>query len=101
MSETDHIVPVGVYIGVFLALMVLTGLTVYAATVDLGFWNTPVAIAIAVTKALLVILFFMHVKYGSRLVWLAAGGAFFWLVLMLLGTLGDYVSRNWVGPLGT
>jgi len=98
---SDHVVPVPVYVGVFLALMVLTGATVYAATVDLGMWNTPVALAIAITKALLVILFFMHVKYGSRLVWLAAGGAFFWLVLMLVGTIGDYVSRGWVGTPGT
>jgi cytochrome c oxidase subunit IV len=90
-----------IYVAVFVALMVLTGATVYAATVDLGLWNTPVALAIAITKAVLVILFFMHVKYSSRLVWLATGAAFFWLALMILGTLGDYVSRGWVGSPGT
>jgi cytochrome c oxidase subunit 4 len=98
---SDHIVSPRIYVSVFLALMALTGLTVYAATVDLGVWNTPVALAIAVTKALLVVLFFMHVKYGSRLVWLAAGGAFFWLLQMLLGTAADYASRGWVGWPGT
>jgi len=101
MSESDHIVSPAIYVAVFAALMVLTGATVYAATVDLGLWNTPVALVIAITKAVLVILFFMHVKYSSRLVWLTTGAAFFWLVLMILGTLGDYASRGWVGSPGT
>ena len=101
MSASDHVVSPGVYVGVFLALMVLTGLTVFASTVDLGMWNTPVALVIAVTKAALVVLFFMHVKYSSRLVSLAVGAALLWLLLLLAGVIADYVSRGWVGSPGT
>jgi cytochrome c oxidase subunit 4 len=99
--QSDHIVSPRVYVAVFLALMVLTGLTVFAATVDLGGWNTPVALLIAVTKAVLVVLFFMHVKYSSRLVTLAVGAAILWLLLMIAGVIADYVSRGWVGTPGT
>jgi cytochrome c oxidase subunit 4 len=99
--RSDHIVSPSVYVGVFLALMVGTGLTVFAATVDLGMWNTPVALLIAVAKALLVVLFFMHVKYSSRLVALAIGGGVLWLVLLIAGVATDYLSRNWVGTPGT
>ena len=101
MSESDHIVSPVVYVGVFLALMVGTGLTVFAATVDLGMWNTPVALLIAVAKALLVVLYFMHVRYSSRLVGLAVGGAILWFVLLIAGVAMDYLSRNWVGTPGT
>ena len=101
MSESDHIVSPAVYVGVFLALMVGTGLTVFAATVDLGLWNTPVALLIAVAKALLVVLFFMHVKYSSRLVSLAVGASILWLLLLIVGVVADYLSRGWVGTPGT
>ncbi|HEY3119568.1 MAG TPA: cytochrome C oxidase subunit IV family protein [Vicinamibacteria bacterium] len=97
----DHVVPVGIYIAVFVALLVGTGLTVWVSTLELGVWNTPVALAIAVTKAMLVILFFMHVKYSPRLVWVALGAAFFWLVQMIAGTLADYLSRGLLGSPGT
>jgi cytochrome c oxidase subunit 4 len=100
-GSSEHIVSPAVYVGVFLALMVLTGLTVFASTVDLGIWNTPVALLIAVTKAVLVVLFFMHVKYSSRLVSLAVGAAMLWLLLLLAGLIADYVSRGWVGSPGT
>jgi cytochrome c oxidase subunit IV len=101
VSESDHIVSPVVYVGVFLALMVGTGLTVFAATVDLGMWNTPVALLIAVAKALLVVLFFMHVKYSSRLVSLAVGASILWLLLLIVGVVADYLSRGWVGTPGT
>jgi cytochrome c oxidase subunit 4 len=97
----DHVVPVGIYIAVFLALLAGTGLTVWVSTLELGFWNTPVALAIAVTKAMLVILFFMHVKYSPRLVWITLGAAFFWLFHMIIGTIADYLSRNMLGSPGT
>ena len=100
-TSSEHIVSPVVYVGVFLALMVLTGLTVFASTVDLGMWNTPVALLIAITKAVLVVLFFMHVKYSSRLVSLAVGAAMLWLLLLLAGLIADYVSRGWVGSPGT
>jgi len=100
-TSSEHIVSPVVYVGVFLALMVLTGLTVFASTVDLGMWNTPVALLIAITKAVLVVLFFMHVKYSSRLVSLAVGAAMLWLVLLIAGVIADYVSRGWVGSPGS
>ncbi|MGH2578286.1 MAG: cytochrome C oxidase subunit IV family protein [Actinomycetota bacterium] len=98
---SEHVVPVRVYVAVFLALMAGTGLTVFAATMDLGMWNTPVALLIAVAKAMLVVLFFMHVKYSSRLVALAAGGSVLWLVLLIAGAAADYLTRGWVGTPGT
>lgn len=101
MTTAEHVVPVRVYVGVFLALMVGTGLTVFAATVDLGMWNTPVALLIAVAKAMLVVLYFMHVKYSSRLVALAVGGSILWFLLLIAGVAADYLSRGWVGTPGT
>ena len=89
-----HISPVGVYIGIFLALMVFTGLTVFAAFVNLGSFNAPVALAIAVFKATLVILFFMHVKYSSRLTKLTVATGLFFLVILLTETMMDYASRG-------
>jgi cytochrome c oxidase subunit 4 len=98
---SEYVVSPVVYVGVFLALIVGTGLTVFAATVDLGMWNTPVALLIAVAKATLVVLYFMHVKYSSRLVALAVGGSILWLLLLMAGVAADYVSRGWVGTPGT
>jgi len=95
---TAHVVPVGTYIAVFIALMVLTILTVAASRVNLGAFNTPVALVIAVAKALLVVLFFMHVKYGSRIIALFVAGAFLWLSTMIAGTAADYMSRGAVDP---
>jgi cytochrome c oxidase subunit IV len=89
----DHIVPVGVYVLVFLALLVGTGATVGASYVDLGIWNTPVAMLIAVTKASLVVLFFMHLKYSPKLFWVWVGAAIFFLVLMLTGFASDYLAH--------
>jgi cytochrome c oxidase subunit 4 len=97
----DHVVAVAIYVGVFIALLVGTGLTVWVSTLELGFWNTPVALAIAITKAMLVILFFMHVKYSPRLVWITLAAAFFWLFHMIIGTIADYLSRGMLGNPGT
>ena len=84
--------PVPVYLGIFIALMVLTVITVWAARHDFGAWNTPVALGIAVLKAVLVILFFMHVKYSPRLTKLVVASAFVWLAIMIVGTVTDYES---------
>jgi cytochrome c oxidase subunit 4 len=94
-------VPLSAYLGVFTALMVGTAVTVWAAYQDFGMWNTPVAMAIAIVKASLVILIFMHVKYGSKLVMVMAAGAFFWLFHMIVGTLADYMSRGYLGTPGS
>src|SRR5256885_15936889 len=92
---SGHISPTSTYVTIFGALMVCTALTVFAAMNDLGNLNFPVALAIAVFKATLVVLFFMHVKYGSRLTKLIVGTAFFFLGIMLTLTLSDYLSRGW------
>ena len=92
---SGHISPKSTYITIFGALMVCTILTVIAAFINLGDLNFPVAITIAVFKATLVVLFFMHVKYGSKLTKLIVGVAFFFLGIMLSLTLADYLSRGW------
>lgn len=99
-AGSDHVVSVKLYIAIFLALMVLTAITVAVAFVDLGALNTVVALGVAVTKATLVILFFMHVKYSSRLTWLVVGSGFVFLAIMLAFTMADIVSRGWLGTPG-
>ena len=99
---SGHISPKSTYYAIFGSLMVLTAITVAVAFVHLGALNFPVALAIAVTKATLVILFFMHVKYSSRLVKMICGMAFFFLIIMLGLTMTDYLSRGWfAGPRGS
>lgn len=81
------------YFGVFLALMALTALTVAAAYMDLGAYGGSVALVIALTKATLVVLFFMHVRYESRLVALWAASGFVFLVLLFAMTFGEARAR--------
>jgi cytochrome c oxidase subunit 4 len=92
---SGHISPKSTYYAIFGALMVLTGVTVAVAFVNLGAWNFPVALAIAITKATLVVLFFMHVKYSSRLTKMVVGMAFFFLFCLFGLTMTDYLSRGW------
>jgi cytochrome c oxidase subunit IV len=92
-AQPDHIVPLGTYIMVFLALLVGTAVTVGASYVDLGIWNTPVAMLIAVTKASLVVFFFMHLKYSPRLYWVWLGAGVFFLAHLLLGTALDFLAH--------
>src|SRR4029077_13198302 len=99
-AMSGHISPKSTYLTIFGALMVCTVLTVIAAFINLGNLNFPVALTIAVFKATLVVLFFMHVKYGSRLTKLIVGVAFFFLGIMLSLTLSDYLSRGWFTALG-
>lgn len=84
------------YYFVFLALLVGTGMTVAAAKVDLGPLNNIVMLAIACTKATLVILFFMHVRWSSRLTWVVAMSGFFWLLILFGLGMSDYLSRGWM-----
>jgi cytochrome c oxidase subunit IV len=94
---SEHIVPRTTYFGVFGALLVLTAVTVIAANFNFGRMNDVVAMTIAVTKMTLVLLFFMHVRYSSRLIWVIVAAMFFWLLILLLLTLTDYTSRDWFG----
>jgi cytochrome c oxidase subunit 4 len=90
-----HVVPLQVYFGVFIALLVGTGLTTWVAYIDLGPFNTPIALVIAFIKMTLVILFFMHVKYQPGLTRIAIICAFFWLGIMMTLTLSDELTRGW------
>lgn len=94
---SEHIVPRTVYFVIFAALMVLTIVTVFAARIDFGneAVNTSIALAIAVAKAVLVILYFMHVRYSPRLTWVVIAGGFLWLFIMIALTLSDYLTRGW------
>jgi cytochrome c oxidase subunit 4 len=89
------IVPTRTYFTIFAALMAFTAITVAVAFVDLGLLNPVVALSIAVVKATLVVLFFMHLKYSSRLTRVTAGASIFWLAILLLLTLSDYATRGW------
>jgi cytochrome c oxidase subunit 4 len=91
----EHIVPVSTYLGVFVALLIATGLTTWIAYQDLGNWNVVVALTIAVCKATLVVLFFMHVKYNKGLSRIVLIGALFWLGIMITFTLSDELTRHW------
>jgi cytochrome c oxidase subunit 4 len=84
------------YYAVFLALIVGTILTVVVARYDLGPFNNIVMLTVACTKALLVVLFFMHVRWSSRLTWVVASSGFVWLLIMFGLTMADYMSRGWV-----
>jgi len=99
-AGNDHIVSIRLYLAIFAALMLLTALTVWVAFIDLGSLNVVVALAVAVTKATLVILFFMHVKYSSRLTWLVVVSGFVFLAIMIGFTMSDVVSRGWLGTPG-
>lgn len=92
---TEHILPKRIYYIVFGILMLCTYLTVQIAFFDLGRLNTVAALVIAVLKATLVVLFFMHVKYSTRLTWAVALGSIFWLAILFVLTMGDYLTRGW------
>jgi cytochrome c oxidase subunit IV len=94
---SEHILSSKLYYGIWITLMILTVVTASVAFIDLGPLNTVVALVIASTKALLVILFFMHVKYTSeKLTKMVIVASVFWLLLLLLLSLADYSTR----PLG-
>jgi cytochrome c oxidase subunit IV len=92
---SEYIVPKRTYYLVFAALMVFTAITVGVAFLDLGPLNTLVALAIAIIKATLVVLFFMHVKYSTRLTWAVVAGGVFWLGILMALTVTDYLTRVW------
>ena|SRR6185437_4717797 len=102
MSEhsESHIVPVKTYVLVFLTLILMTWVTAYVSTVDLGRLNVFVALSIAIFKASLVILFFMHVKYGSRLTKFIVLAGLYWLILLLFIAMVDLWTRGWMGVPG-
>jgi cytochrome c oxidase subunit 4 len=98
--SSAHITPLRVYIGVFAALLFLTLSTVVVASHDFGFLNTAVALGIAVTKASLVIWFFMGVRFNTSLTKVVVISGFLWLLIMFSLSMSDYLSRPWLGVLG-
>jgi cytochrome c oxidase subunit 4 len=94
---SEHIVQLKVYVTIFLALLVGTGLTLWAGFHDFpGQLNVIIALTIAVVKATLVVLYFMHVRYSPRLIWVVFTAALFWLAILFTFTLSDYWTRGWV-----
>ncbi len=89
-EQHDHL---RVYLAVFATLLCLTGVTVYVAFAELGPMATPIALGIAGTKASLVILYFMHVKYETRLIGLYAASGFAVLLVMFAITMGEFAGR--------
>jgi len=92
---SDHILPKRTYYTIYAILLVCTYLTWQVAFFDLGALNTVAALAIAVFKAAIVVLFFMHVKYSTRLTWIVVVGGVFWLGILLALTFNDYLTRGW------
>jgi cytochrome c oxidase subunit IV len=94
-EEELHIVPPRTYVAILIALLVGTALTVWASFIDLGVFNPVIALAIACTKAVLVVLFFMHVKYSPKLTKLTVGAGVFTFIVLIGMTLADYFTRAW------
>jgi cytochrome c oxidase subunit 4 len=97
---TSHVLPKSTYFKVYAALMVLLVATVGFAFIDLGPFNFLVTMIIAVAKALMIALIFMHVYYSERLVWIFASASFLWLSIMIVCTLSDYLTRGWINVPG-
>ncbi|MBI3848654.1 MAG: cytochrome C oxidase subunit IV family protein [Planctomycetes bacterium] len=96
MPASETATPRRTYFAAFLVLLALTLTTYRIAGIDLGALNAPIALAIAGTKASLVMLVFMHVKFSSRLIRLFAAAGFAWLTILIVLTLTDYLSRSWI-----
>jgi cytochrome c oxidase subunit 4 len=95
-----HIVAIPIYLGVFIALVIGTIVTWQVSLLDLGRLNAVVALTIAVCKATLVVLFFMHVKYSTKLTKLVVVCGIFWLLILLTVTEADLLTRTWMGVPG-
>jgi cytochrome c oxidase subunit 4 len=98
--NSPHVVSIKLYATIFGALLLLTLATAAAAFVDLGGeLNSVVALTIALIKAVLVLLFFMHLRYSSRLTWVFAGAGLFWLLILVTLTISDVLTREAISPL--
>ena len=91
----SHVVPMRIYVGIWAALMIFTGLTVFAASIELHVFNIVLALLIATIKGTLVVLFFMHLRYSTKLTMVTVVAAMFFLFLLLALTMTDYLSRGW------
>jgi cytochrome c oxidase subunit IV len=95
--KSEPIMSIRTYIVVWVSLIILTLTTTGVAFIDLGGqWNTLTAVAIAIVKTVLVVVYFMHLRYSSRLTWVFAGAGFFWLLILISLTLSDILTRQWL-----
>jgi cytochrome c oxidase subunit IV len=92
----EQLVSPKTYLLVFGALLGFLLITVAVAFINLGLLNIVVALAIATAKALLIALYFMHLRYSDRLMWVVAAGGAFWLGILLTLTMSDYLTRGWI-----
>jgi cytochrome c oxidase subunit 4 len=95
-EHRQHVIASSVYVGIWAILMVLTGVTVFASYIEMGDFNIVVALLIATVKATLVVLFFMHLYYSSKLTKVTMIAAIFFLFLLLALSLTDYLTRSWM-----
>ena len=95
VSHEHHIVGPKTYLLILAALMILTATTTGAAFINMGVFSPIVALGIACLKAVLVILFFLHIRYSSKVMMLTVGAGFFTFLVLITMTLSDYISRNW------
>jgi cytochrome c oxidase subunit 4 len=93
---SEEIIPAGIYFRVWAALLILLGLTTGLAYIPMGWFNTFMSVTIAFAKAILIVLFFMHVKYKGRLVRVFVCAGLFWLGILFALSLGDYFTRSWL-----
>jgi cytochrome c oxidase subunit 4 len=100
MSSSHPVTSVGLYVTIWIALIIGTALTVVVASYDFGFLNTIIALGIAVTKASLVVLFFMGVRYNTPLTKVVVVAGFFWLLILFGLGMSDYLSRGLMGVPG-
>jgi len=98
--EPTHIDSTGTYVKILVTLLILTGVTTAVARVDLGAFSTVVALSIASVKMMLVALFFMHVRHSTKLTKLVVVGGLLWLMILLLLTMTDFVTRGMLGVAG-
>ena len=95
-EHRQHVIPIGVYVGIWAILMFLTGLTVFVSFIELHDWNIVLALTIATIKGTLVVLFFMHLFYSSKLTKVTVIAALFFLFLLLSLSMTDYLTRDWL-----
>ncbi|HEX8798307.1 MAG TPA: cytochrome C oxidase subunit IV family protein [Terriglobales bacterium] len=95
-EHRQHVIPIGVYVGIWAILMFLTGLTVFVSFIELHNWNIVLALVIATIKGTLVVLFFMHLFYSSKLTKVTVIAALFFLFLLLSLSMTDYLTRGWL-----
>ena len=95
-SEFTHVIPSKIYVGIWATLMILTATTVLASFIELGFFNIVLALVIATIKGTLVVLFFMHLRYSTKLTMVVVVTSIFFMGILFALTMTDYLTRHWL-----